>query len=162
MVLRAHEELDRDIDDFAEDATPVLRRANDLYEHLTCTLSSTLCHSDGTPCATIAAHLTMLQHKLDDAEKELQRLAAEYDECVKVGEMAVEKLQLDERGANSDVGAMRMEHKKTDAFKKEAEELSRSTAQRLDEVDRVSSILSITRIAADGGRSSVRTRSGRR
>lgn len=76
-ITEGHADIQAKIAEFAEQSSRALSQANSLYSNIAYPLSATICESENLPRATIAAHLSSLLKKLDDAEAELGVLGQE-------------------------------------------------------------------------------------
>lgn len=155
QLVESHRDIETKITDLANSSGPVLSRVDSVYSNIEYPLGATICHSDALPRETITTHLSNLQAKFDDADKELRKLAAEYDSCVRFEEAALSKLRGhrgDTEGGSAEM--IRAEQRKAHDFKKEAEDISRRTGRLLEEAEAVRCHVSVPKAVLMVGRTS--------
>lgn len=147
-LVQHHKEIEAKIDEFADDAIPLLGRLDSLYNKIEHPLAATVCHSDTNPRDTIAAHLARIRRELEEADKELRRLAAEHAECVRFEENMLRKLSANGGDHSGDSAEeTRAMQRKTEAFKQQAESISQETARLLEDTETVSFHLRVMEVA---------------
>ncbi|KAL7949317.1 hypothetical protein V8C42DRAFT_341291 [Trichoderma barbatum] len=136
-LAEAQQVIASQISDFVTLSTSVASEIDELYANLSYPLSTTLCHSNNFPRATIEGHLANVKAELREAESELRDLECEWQESIRSEENLRRELRSMEKshGQNGELGHHDEDYAKMAGFKQEAERIVAESTQELDEID---------------------------
>ncbi|RFU78644.1 flavo [Trichoderma arundinaceum] len=119
------------ISDFSKLSSSVASDIDELYANLSYPLSTTLCHSNTFPRATIEAHLLAVKEQLKKAESELRELEIEWQ----ANKLMEESLRQELIGMETNCGHKDANYSKVASVKEEIERVVGDCVQALDDIE---------------------------
>ncbi|KAG9255650.1 uncharacterized protein F5Z01DRAFT_672954 [Emericellopsis atlantica] len=136
-LAQHRESFDKQVAGLTEDSNRALEDNERLYAgNIAVPFKFTLFESQNFPSDIVLAHLSSLAHEVHQAEKDVRKLAAEWDECIKAEENIWRELGNDgnERSCHARPDESLSPAEK-DAYEKEAKAIVESGCQKIDDLE---------------------------
>jgi len=136
-LAQHRESFDKQIAGLTEDATRALQDNETLYTgNIAIPFKFTLCESQNFPSDIVLAHLSSLAHEIHQTEKDLRKLAGEWDDCLKTEENIWHALGNDETEGSCHARLDEsLSPEEKDAYEKEARAIVESGCQKIDDLE---------------------------
>lgn len=141
-LVRVHAEIERQISLFVKLSSNAIASNDALYRNIAYPLSQTLCSDETHPRATVATHLAGLAEDLGVAEDKLKDLERDWDACLDAENKAWTQLSNRSRPQShvEDLSDA-FDTGESAEFRKEAQNIFRTKAQMIEDIEEVRSML---------------------